>query len=308
MTRRSQSDKQAALGGPFTFETFAPLAAASRGEPIGRVRSLDDARRELRVPNSAEREVLQLWGVPKDFQLVVYPVPDAELPDTVAEFALLRVVKRQGRKLVAGDKQTRLRLGEKSNALWIVYGSLATASDGSLVIESLAVGPAFEDQLSREGDDIARGITSQFLRLLRPTQILAACADQLQRQAYGLDENARRRGVASPISPKQRQILERIDQDRRQPPSADDQLAEIAKRYIILYQRGNLRPRARLAEEFGISSTQVRDRLHQARRHGYLTPGTPGRAGALPGPRLTELGWSPTESSLPTVVIEGNET
>jgi hypothetical protein len=210
---------------------------------------------------------------------------------------------------VAGDKQTRLRLGEKGNALWIVYGSLATASDGSLVIESLAIGPAFEDQLGRGGDDIAHGITSQFLRLLRPAEILAACADQLQRQAYWLDETARRRGVASAISPKQREILERIDRGRpQQPPNVDDQLAEIAKRYIVLYQRGNIRPRAQLADEFDISATQVRDRLHQARRHGYLTPGTPGRAGALPGPRLTELGWSPPESDLPTVGTRDNST
>ena len=124
-------------------------------EPNGRVRSLEEARRALWIPKNSDPEVLRAWGTPTDFQLAVYPVEEAEAPRRVAEFALLRVVKREGHKLVAGDRGTRLRLAEKSNALWIVYGSIVVATDGSLVIESLAVGPAFEDQLSREGDDIA---------------------------------------------------------------------------------------------------------------------------------------------------------
>jgi hypothetical protein len=81
--------------GPITPATFAPLAAAYRGEPTGRVRSLDEARRALRIPKSAETEVLQLWGAPQDFWLAVYPVAESDLPDLVAEFALLRVVKRK---------------------------------------------------------------------------------------------------------------------------------------------------------------------------------------------------------------------
>lgn len=278
-------------GGPITPETLAPLAAASRGAPTGRVRSLSEARRELRIPESAEREVLQLWGTPKDFQLVVYPISEPEQPDLVAEFALLRVVQRKGSELVAGDKRTRLRLREKSNALWVVYGSIAVATDAALVIESIAIGPAFEGQLSRSGDEIAHGVTGQLLRLLSPPQILAACAEQLRRQEYWLDETARRRGVTSPVSTKQRELLERVDQGRpRHARVSDDQLAELAARYLTLYQRGNKRPRAQLAQEFGLTTTQVRDRLHQARKRHYLTPGTQGRAGANPGPRLPKRG------------------
>lgn len=290
----SNTEKPMPIGGPLTTETFAPLAAASRGAPTGRVRSLDEARCALRVPNSAESEVLQLWGTPTDFQLVVYPISEPKQPDLVAEFALLRVVKRNGSELVAGDKRTRLRLREKSNALWVVYGSIAIATDGSLVIESIAIGPAFEGQLSRKGNDIAHGITGQLLRLLSPPQILAACAEQLLRQQYWLEETARRRGIESPLSTQQRELLERVDQGRpRHGRINDDQLAELAARYLTLCQRGNKSPRAQLAGEFGLTTTQVRDRLHQARQRRYLTPGTQGRAGAHPGPRLLKRGWTP---------------
>jgi hypothetical protein len=291
--------------GPISLETLASLAAASRGAPTGRVRSLEEARRTLRIPNSAETEVLQLWGTPKDFQLVIYPVAEADSPDLVAEFALLRVVKRKGSELVAGDKRTGLRIGEKSNALWIVYGSIAIATDRSLVIESIAIGPAFEGQLSRKGDDIAHGVTSQFLRLLSPQQILAACAEQLLAQGYWLDEAARR--GAEPMSANQRAHLDRIDNGRpRHARISDDHLADLAIRYLTLYHRGNQRPRDQLAREFGISTTQVRDHLHQARQRGYLTPGTRGRAGASPGPRLLERGWEPAQRNPSTVVNIAN--
>jgi hypothetical protein len=251
------------------------------------VRSLDEARRELRIPASAESDVLQLWGTPTDFQLVVYPVDDPEQSGLVGEFALLRVVKRRGSNLVAGDSNTRLRIGEKSNALWVVWGSLALATDGTLAIESLAIGPAFEGQLGRRGDDIAHGVTGQFLRLLSPPQILATCAQQLRQQGYWVDESARRAGAASPLSARHRELLQRIDHGRpRHAPISDDQLADLARRYLDLLHQGNNRPRSQLAGEFGLTPQQVRDRLHKARRRGYLTPGTRGRASAQPGPRL----------------------
>lgn len=287
--------------GPITPALFAPLAATSRGEPTGRVRSLEEARRALRIPNSTEPEILQLWGAPQDFWLVVYPVAEKNSPDLVAEFALLRVVKRKGNELVARAKRDRLKITELGNALWITYGSIATATDRSLVLESIAIGPAFEDQLSRKGDEITRGITSQLLRLLSPQQILAACAERLLAQGYWLDEAARRGD--RPMSAKQRAHLDRIADGRpRHARISEDHLARLAIRYLTLYHRGNQRPRDQLAREFGISTTQVRDHLHQARKRGYLTPGTRGRAGASPGPRLLERGWKPPEPTVPAVV------
>jgi hypothetical protein len=279
---------------PVGFGRLGPLAAASRGRPSGRVRSLDEARRALRIPNSSEPEELRAWGVPPDLQLAVYPVEETDAPGRVAEFALLRVVKREGHKLVAGDRRTRLRLAEKSNALWIIYGSIAIAIDGSLVLESLAVGPAFEDQLSREGDDVALGITGQLLRLLSPPRILAACAEQLIVQGHLLDAAAAHHHRTPPLSRKQYELLDRIDQGRpKNAAVSDDDLAEFAARYLTHYHRGVPQLRLRLAREFGLTTTQVRDRTNQARRRGYLTPGSQGRAGANPGPRLLERGWQP---------------
>jgi hypothetical protein len=254
---------------------------------------MEEARRALYIPKSTDPEVLKIWGTPKDFQLAVYLVNAPDAPGRVAEFALLRVVKREGCKLVAGDRRTRLRLAEKSNALWVVYGSIAVATDGSLVIESLAVGPAFEGQFSREGDDIAQGVTGQLLRLLRPPRVLAACAERLTADGHRLQQ----------MPDKQRDLLARIDQGRPQHAKVDDdQLAAFAGRYLTLYHRGARQLRDQLAREFGLTTIQVRDRTNQARRRGYLTPGRRGRVGANPGPRLLERGWRPDErqSLLPT--------
>ena len=284
-------------------EAGVPSGGQPRDQPNGRVRSLEEARRALWIPKNSDPEVLRAWGTPTGpvGQLAVYPVEDAEAPGRVAEFALLRVVKREGNKLVASARGTRLRLAEKSNALWIVYGSLAFATDGSLVIESLAVGPAFEDQLSREGDDNAPGITSQLLRLLSPPRILAACAEHLIAQGHMLDDAATADPDISPTSRKQTDLLGRIDEGRPQRAQVgDDQLAQFAARYVTLYYRGVPQLRLQLAREFGLTTTQVRDRTNRARRRGYLTPGSRGRAGANPGPRLLERGWQPelTRSTL----------
>jgi hypothetical protein len=266
----------------------------------GRVRSLEEARSALRIPTSATDEILQAWGTPKDFQLVVYPVAEPERADLVAEFALLRVVVRDGRKLLAGGRDTRLQLKEKSNALWIVYGSITIATDDSLVIESLAVGPAFEGQLSREGDHIAHGITGQLLRLLSPPRIVAACAESLLAQGHALDA-ATFLSRAKPMPDKQRDLLDQINQGRPQHAKIDDdQLAQFAARYLTLYHRRAPQLRLQLAREFGLTLSQARDRTSQARRHGYLTRGSHGRAGANPGPRLLERGWQPT---LPEPVV-----
>lgn len=289
---------------PITEATLAPLAAANPGPPTGRVRSLQEARRALQIPTSADPEVLRFWGAPQDFWLVVYPVAEEYSPGLVAEFALLRVVSRKGSELVARDKRTRLRVNELANALWIVYGSIATATDRSLVIESIAIGPAFAGQLSRTGD-IPLGVTSQLLRLLSPQQILAACTERLLTHGYWLDEAAKRGG--RPMSAKQRAHLEHIADGRpRHARISEDHLASLASRYLTLLHRGNRRPRHQLAREFGLTTTQIRDHLHQARQRDYLTPGTRGRAGASPGPGLLKRGWKPPEPNPSTVVTTEN--
>jgi hypothetical protein len=228
--------------------------------------------------------------VPGDFQLVAYPVTHTDRPSRVVEFAILRVVTRRKHELVPRERHSRLRLAQLRNALWIVYGAIATATDGSLILDAVTIAPAFRDQPNRESDDVARGVTSQLLRLISPPRIIAACAEQLLIHRYRLEQ--RTRPGAKPMS--QRDLLTRIDQGRPQHAKVDDdQLAAFAGRYLALYHRGAHQLRDQLAREFGLTTIQVRDRTHQARRRGYLTPGSRGRVGADPGPRLLERGWRP---------------
>lgn len=275
-------------------EQLAPLQKAAAPRTSGRIQTLAEARSALRIPTSAEPEVLKAWGVPSDSQLVAFPVRDEEQPHLVAEFALLRVLRRQGRKLVAhrAGQHRRLRLQEKSNALWILYGGIVQASDGKLVLESVTIGPAFEGQLSREGDDAGYGITADFLRIISPTQLLSATVEQLQRNRYLLDLAAHQFRTP-PMSENQRQLLDRINKGRRrQAHVSDDELAEIAKRYITHVVAGR-RPLPQIAREFGITPTQARDRIYRARQRKFLGPTKPGRASPTLGSRLKKTGWKP---------------
>ena len=112
--------------------------------------------------------MLKRWGAPEDFWFVAYPVSEPDAPDLLVEFAVLRVITRQGRQLVPRPKTRRLRLLDVNNSFWVVYGSIVQAAGGKLAIASLAIGPAFDEQLSLEGDDDPRGITAQLLRLVSP--------------------------------------------------------------------------------------------------------------------------------------------
>lgn len=287
------------------MEQLAALHAAAPTRTPGRIQTLAQARSALRIPTSAEPDVLKAWGVPSDFELVAFPVSDEHQPELVAEFALLRVLRREGRKLVAhrAGQQARLRLKEKSNALWVVYGSIVQACDDMLVLESLSIGPAFEGQLSRRGDDVSRGITADFLRILSPARLLSASVEQLQRHGYLLDLAMDQQDGPQPMSENQRQLLERISEGRpRQAHISDEELAEIAKRYIILVVLGCRRPLPQIALEFGITRTQARDRVHKARQRKFLGPAKPGRAIPAVGPRLKKTGWKPplAPGSLPT--------
>ena len=60
----------------------------------------------------------------------------------------------------------------------------------------------------------------------------------------------------------------------------------IASRYVTLVSLGSRRPLPRLAEEFGLTREQARDRIHRARELGHLMPTKPGRVNAEPGPKL----------------------
>ena len=92
-----------------------PFLRAFRARPAtGRVRSLDEARSALRIPTSSDPDVLQSWGVPSDFQLIAFLVNDPDSPTLLAEFAVLRVLTRQGRPARRPDKNDGLPIYTRS--------------------------------------------------------------------------------------------------------------------------------------------------------------------------------------------------
>ena len=116
--------------------------------------------------------------------------------------------------------------------------------------------------------------------------------ERLQQHGYILDQVLRDSDRQMPD--KQRVVLDRLATGHpAQTPLTDNQLADLAKRYIVLTQRGIRHPLPQLAREFGISRSQARDRVHKARQNGFLTRGTQGLAGASAGPQLKKLGWIP---------------
>jgi hypothetical protein len=66
----------------------------------------------------------------------------------------------------------------------------------------------------------------------------------------------------------------------------EDQILRMAVRYCELIAKGLTRPLPQLAEEFGLTREQARDRVRRARELGYLRPGRRGRAEGIPGPKL----------------------
>jgi hypothetical protein len=282
------TDNSNAPSGP-TEERLAPLFAAAPPRSTGRIRSLAEARSALLIPTSAAPDVLQAWGRPADCQFNAFLVSDPDDPQLVAEFAALRLLKREGRRLVSAEPGDRLQLDQASNVLWVVYGGVVQAADGMLVIESLSIGPAFAAQQHRQSGDASHSITSQLLRLLSPTRLLNQTVEQLQTEGHWLDTITREGGPH--VAETQRDLLDRIDHGRpKKTRITDDQLTEIAQRYIVLCLRGLKHPLPQIAREFGISRAQARDRVHKARTQRYLEPGTQGRAGATIGPRLKQLG------------------
>lgn len=56
-------------------------------------------------------------------------------------------------------------------------------------------------------------------------------------------------------------------------------LISTAARYVAAWQRGDRKPVASVATEFGLPQSQIRDRLYAARREGLLEETSRGRAG-----------------------------
>ena len=289
MSGSNSSESMGAPGGSIA-EHLGPLTAAQPSAPTGRVRTLAEARRALSIPTSAAAEVLQIWGVPND-QLVAFPVSDDADPDLVAEFAALLVVHRDHGRLGSKPAGVRLRLAEKGNSLWIAYGPIVKATDEALVLGGLNLGPAFDQQAGKQGNDAALGVTAALLRLISPNTLLSKSVDYLERYRRVSTITAHQAAAEQPGSAPATDE-QRVGRGRRAVIS-DELLAAMAMSYIILCRNGCRQPLPLLAERFGIDRSQARDRIHQARQQGWLTTGAERRAGGEPGPRLIASGWQP---------------
>jgi hypothetical protein len=286
-------------------DLFSPTGAERPRHTSGRIRDLEEARAALAIPLAPTVAALNRWGAPHDFWLVAYPVNDAQHPGRVAEFAVLRVVVRDAGRLAPRPTGRRLHVRETSNALWVVYGAVTISAHNGLVLETLTIGPAFPGQFTDLDDEIARGITTELLRLLSLPELINKVAERLLQHGHALDRAAHH--GAPGMSETQRELLNTLAAATRpRAPVSDDELVTIAQRYIALCLAGHRSPVRQLAAELGISREQARDRVHKARTKKYLAPGRAGRATATIGPALEKLGWKPPV--FPVTRSDSNET
>lgn len=83
---------------------------------------------------------------------------------------------------------------------------------------------------------------------------------------------------------------------RGRPPLDDKHYRRVALMYLNAMRKESGRPIPWMAEKLRHEPSTVRGWVSEVRGRGFLTPGTRGKAGALPGPRLTggEIKWQKT--------------
>lgn len=149
---------------------------------------------------------------------------------------------------------------------WSASGTARRSANG-LVISSLEI---------HASDATQSGVTGNLLRKVPVGEIL----------------NHVRADVARLAPPEQVETQQPARAPRRGGRAAlsDDLLRQVAVAYLAETRPD--RPRAalpRLAAEFGRPEGTIRTWLARAREAGWLGPSVKGRAGAEPGPRLTDL-------------------
>ncbi len=167
---------------------------------------------------------------------------------------------------------------------YLIWGTLALLPGARLSLSELALAPLTPNE---------QGVSAQTLRQLSVSSILARVHGELASRAE-LAEIAHR--FAWPEAPNAQEQADLSELTARaetarprpgRPALSDAHLARIARAYLAKqaegYGRGILLAIA--AEEKQPRGT-IRDWVAKARRRGFLSPGTPGRTGALPGPRL----------------------
>lgn len=183
------------------------------------------------------------------------------------------------------------------NREWRVTGWLATDADGALVVRRVVVAPwiALPGRKPPPGYDV----TTTVLRGIHIALIRDRAARQLREWSVDLAV-ADQVGWPTP-SADEREMIELGAEKATGPVSGpgrrgfgDDFYRRLALRYLALQDERDRTNRGRrglvreLAAEFDLTPTQARDAVATARELGWLEPGSPGRAGAEPGPRLRE--------------------
>jgi hypothetical protein len=149
-----------------------------------------------------------------------------------------------------------------------------------------------------EMDAIGNGVTSSLLRSIQVGRLITALRGELHHleAAAKKQEALAAPGADAPSAdPEYLDVARRVAQAVPKPPKrgrhgfGDDFYRRVALLYLELqsagWGRGILGEIARLEDR---PRETVSTWVRQARKRGFLTAGTPGRAGAEPGPRLHE--------------------
>lgn len=171
--------------------------------------------------------------------------------------------------------------GVGKNGQWAVELGFV-ALDGGLYCHSVRVRPDGVLFMKSTDELPAAGITSRVLSSIKLEEIF---------RSLRIAERALR---ASAPEAEPRPELARPRRGR--PPLDDKHYRRIALMYLNAMRTDPGRPIPWMAERFRHEPSTVRGWVSEARRRGFLTPGTRGKAGAMPGPRLTGGGikWQKT--------------
>jgi hypothetical protein len=228
------------------------------------------------------------FSVPRTRVEVIPEGPDS---DRLAVAYGVIVLAPRGRHVVMREDE-RFPKAQRTNLLWLFRGDLILTDSGVVVLGSLEVGPWLPEPTERA--DPFRGVTTDVLRAIKPGVIVTKALEKLELdlwstraiQAKKRDAswNAERRQATEDVLTRARGSTQRRG---GRTPYGDDHYKAVARAYLTLSMRGQRGIHKQLAEQFGAGSPKTAaEWVREARRRRFLTPGSQGRAGAMPGPLL----------------------
>lgn len=171
--------------------------------------------------------------------------------------------------------------GVGRNGQWAVELEFV-ALDGGLYCHSVRIRPDGVRFMKSTVELPAGGITSRVLSSIKLEEIFLSL--RIAERALG-SSTPEAEPRPQPAGPR-----------RGRPPLEDKHYRKVARMYLNAMRKAPGRPIPWMAEKLGHEPSTVRGWVGEARRRGFLTPGTRGKAGAMPGPRLTGGGikWQET--------------